>query len=173
VASRGGLAQELAALCDPPAQEVALPNPTVVGSGSPESVSTAALQAALDAGGHVLIDNDGGMVPLDATLVVTKETVLDGGGATLSGQGAPDGRTRCQGFARRISDQAPITDQLSVSPGGSVGIGTTETARRVGWVARSSKRTKGRPAADPSRPGGRRGERLERSRRASRGGRVS
>lgn len=86
--SRAGLAEDLSGFCEPPAQATALQSPTVIGTGTPGSVTTAALQAALDAGGHVLLDAGGGTIPLTATLLVTRETVLDGGGATLSGQGA-------------------------------------------------------------------------------------
>ncbi len=60
-------------------------SPVVLGSGTPASVSTAALQQALDAGGAIRLDIGSGTKVLDATLLVTRETVLDLGGATLSG----------------------------------------------------------------------------------------
>ena len=74
--------------CPPAATAVALVAPTVLGNGTPGSVTTAAIQAALDAGGHITFDVGPGPVTLelDAELVVSRETVLDGAGAvTLSG----------------------------------------------------------------------------------------
>ncbi|HET7843757.1 MAG TPA: hypothetical protein VFL14_06380, partial [Xanthomonadales bacterium] len=63
----------------------------VLGNGSPGSVTTAQLQAALDAGGTIRIDQ--GPAPstivVATTLVASRETVLDGGGlVALSGGGA-------------------------------------------------------------------------------------
>ncbi len=46
------------------------------------------IQQALDAGGAVRINAGGGTIVLDATLEVTREGILDLGGATLSGGGA-------------------------------------------------------------------------------------
>src|SRR5262245_38594034 len=65
-----------------------LVNPTVLGNGTPGSVTTAALQAALNAGGHIRLDL--GPAPstivLTATLTINRAVVLDGGGlVTLSG----------------------------------------------------------------------------------------
>lgn len=77
--------------CTPAATAVTLVDPTVVGSGTPGSVTTAAIQAALDAGGHVTFDVGAApaTIVVASTLVVSKETVLDGGGlVTLSGGGA-------------------------------------------------------------------------------------
>jgi predicted outer membrane repeat protein len=64
--------------------------PTVLGDGTPGSVTTAQLQAALDAGGHILLDQGAApsTVVVTTTLVATREIVLDGGGrVTLSGGG--------------------------------------------------------------------------------------
>lgn len=77
--------------CPPAATSVPLVNPIVLGNGTPGSVTTAAIQAALDTGGHITFDV--GPAPTTITvaseLVVSKETVLDGGGVvTLSGGGA-------------------------------------------------------------------------------------
>jgi len=65
---------------------------TVVGTGTPGSVTRAAIQAALDNGGLITF-NTGGLpvtVPIDQTLVVKKHgTVIDGGClVTLDGQNA-------------------------------------------------------------------------------------
>ena len=60
----------------------------VVGDGTPGSVTAAMIQQALDAGGSVKINAGGGAIVLDATLEVTREGILDLGGATLSGGGA-------------------------------------------------------------------------------------
>lgn len=77
--------------CPPAAAPVTLVNPTVLGDGTPGSVSTAAIQAALNAGGHVTFDVGSAPVTIVLTgeLVVTRETALDGAGVvTLSGGGA-------------------------------------------------------------------------------------
>jgi hypothetical protein len=77
--------------CPPAAQPVPLVDPIVLGNGSPGSVTTAAIQSALDSGGHVTFDVGGApaTIVLDAELVVSRETVLDGAGlVTLSGGGA-------------------------------------------------------------------------------------
>ncbi len=74
--------------CPPAATPVELVTPTVLGNGTPGSVTTAAIQAALDVGGHITFDVGPGpvTVELDAELVVSRETVLDGAGVvTLSG----------------------------------------------------------------------------------------
>ncbi len=68
--------------------EEPLTNPTILGNGTAGSISTAQIQAALDAGGDILLDQ--GAAPttiiIDQTLVASGETVLDGGGLiTLSG----------------------------------------------------------------------------------------
>lgn len=80
-----------AAVCDAPALvDVSTPT-TVVGTGTPESCTAAALAAAADVGGVVVFDC--GAAPTTITvaspIVFTKETVLDGAGlVTLSGGGA-------------------------------------------------------------------------------------
>jgi hypothetical protein len=60
----------------------------VLGNGAPGSVSTAMIQQALDAGGPIRIDAGHGTITIDATLAVTRDAILDLGGATLSGGGA-------------------------------------------------------------------------------------
>lgn len=75
-------------VCVPAAEVVEPANPTVLGDGTPGSVTRAEIQAALDGGGHVSFDL--GPLPqtivLDAELVITREVVLDGGSlVTLSG----------------------------------------------------------------------------------------
>lgn len=62
--------------------------PLVLGNGAPGSVSTAQLQQALDAGGAIRLDIGASTLQLASTLEVTREAVLDLGGATLSGGGA-------------------------------------------------------------------------------------
>jgi hypothetical protein len=76
-------------VCVPAAELVEPANPTVLGDGTPGSVSRADIQAALDGGGHISFDL--GPLPqtivLDGELAITREVVLDGGGlVTLSGQ---------------------------------------------------------------------------------------
>lgn len=61
--------------------------PVVLGNGNPGSVSTAQLQQALDAGGAIRLDIGDAVLPLAATLEVTRASVLDLGGASLSGGG--------------------------------------------------------------------------------------
>lgn len=66
-------------------------NATVLGTGTPGSVTTAQLQAALDAGGTIRIDQGAApsTIVVTQTLVASRPTVLDGGGrVTLSGGNA-------------------------------------------------------------------------------------
>ena len=60
----------------------------VLGNGSPGSVTTAQLQAALDAGGTIRLAIGASTLNLANELRVTRATVLDAGGATLSGGNA-------------------------------------------------------------------------------------
>jgi hypothetical protein len=76
-----------------------LVNPTVLGNGTPGSVTTAAIQAALDAGGHILfnVGPSPTTITVTSTLVISRAVVLDGAGVvTLSG-----------GNARRIVQISP------------------------------------------------------------------
>ncbi|MGJ8663976.1 MAG: choice-of-anchor Q domain-containing protein [Marinicella sp.] len=62
---------------------------TIIGDGSPGSITTAAIQNALDAGGTILLDQGPNptVVNLTSTLTVSQEAVIDGGGlVTLNGQ---------------------------------------------------------------------------------------
>lgn len=73
--------------CEPVTAEP-LAGATVLGDGTPGSIGTAQLQAALDGGGAIRLDQ--GPAPstivLSQTLVASRATVLDGGGlVTLSG----------------------------------------------------------------------------------------
>ena len=77
-------------VCTPVAAVVEPTNPTVLGNGTPGSVTRADIQAALDDGGHIVFDLGGlpQTIVLNTELVITREVVLDGGGlVTLSGQG--------------------------------------------------------------------------------------
>ena len=65
-----------------------LGNPVVLGNGTPGSVGTAAIQQALDAGGAIRLNAGAGTIALSATLQVTRDAILDLGGASLSGGGA-------------------------------------------------------------------------------------
>ncbi len=68
-----------------------LVNPIVLGNGTPGSVTTAQIQAALNAGGHIRfnVGTSPTTIAVSATLVIDKPVVLDGGGiVTLSGGGA-------------------------------------------------------------------------------------
>ncbi len=73
--------------CTAPARPT-VPAWTVLGNGSPGSVSTGQLQAALDAGGAIRLAIGASTLVVDQELVVTRATILDAGGATLSGAGA-------------------------------------------------------------------------------------
>lgn len=70
--------------CLPPAVP-SLNNPLVLGNGSAGSVSTSALQSALDAGGPVRLDIGTSTLTVSAELRVTRASALDAAGATLSG----------------------------------------------------------------------------------------
>ncbi|MEO8276610.1 MAG: choice-of-anchor Q domain-containing protein [Thermoanaerobaculia bacterium] len=77
--------------CAPAATAVVLSNPTVLGNGTPESVTTAAIQTALNAGGEITFDVGSAPVTIVLTteLTVAKAAVLDGAGVvTLSGGGS-------------------------------------------------------------------------------------
>lgn len=60
----------------------------VLGNGTPGSVTTAMIQQALDAGGAIRINAGVGTIIVDATLAVTRDAILDLGGATLDGANA-------------------------------------------------------------------------------------
>ncbi|HEY0231615.1 MAG TPA: choice-of-anchor Q domain-containing protein [Dokdonella sp.] len=62
--------------------------PRVLGDGTPGSVTTAQLQQALDAGGAIRLNIGSGILNIDATLGIARDTALDLGGATLSGGNA-------------------------------------------------------------------------------------
>lgn len=62
-----------------------LTNPVVLGNGSAGSVSTTALQAALNAGGEIRLNVGTSTIALTQELVVSIGTTLDANGATLSG----------------------------------------------------------------------------------------
>ena len=62
---------------------------TVLGNGSPGSITTTMLQSALNAGGVIRLNQgpNPSQINLDATLIVSQQTVIDGGGlVTLNGQ---------------------------------------------------------------------------------------
>ena len=65
-----------------------LVNPVVLGNGSAGSVSTAALQTALNAGGAIRLNIGTSTLSVTSELRVTRATILDAGGATLSGANA-------------------------------------------------------------------------------------
>ncbi len=73
--------------CSTPSLPVSA-NWTVLGNGSPGSVSTAQLQAALDAGGAIRLNIGNATLTLTQELRITRGTLLDAAGATLSGGGA-------------------------------------------------------------------------------------
>ena len=60
----------------------------VLGNGSTGSVSTAMIQQALDAGGPIRINAGIGTILVNPTLQVTRDAILDLGGATLDGGNA-------------------------------------------------------------------------------------
>lgn len=86
-----GLVADAAAqsFCEP-VDEEPLAGATVLGNGTPGSITTAQIQAALDAGGPIRLDQgpSPSTVVLDQTLVASRAGVLDGGGlVALSGSG--------------------------------------------------------------------------------------
>ncbi|MBL0222660.1 MAG: hypothetical protein IPQ17_07980 [Xanthomonadales bacterium] len=66
----------------------ALVNPVVLGNGTAGSVSTAALQSALNAGGPIRLNIGTSTLSVTSELRITRATILDAGGATLSGANA-------------------------------------------------------------------------------------
>jgi hypothetical protein len=73
-----------------PLAPIPLVAPQVLGDGTPGSVTSAQIQAALNAGGHIRFNVGTAPVTIDVTseLNVTRAAVLDGGGnVTLSGRG--------------------------------------------------------------------------------------
>jgi hypothetical protein len=62
-----------------------LTNPVVLGNGSAGSVTTTALQAALDLGGNIRLNVGSSTIALTQELMISKATTLDANGATLSG----------------------------------------------------------------------------------------
>lgn len=80
-------AAQAQSFCEPVSPEP-VDGAVVLGNGTPGSVTTAQIQAALDAGGTVRIDQGGApsTIVVTSTLVASRATVLDGGGlVTLSG----------------------------------------------------------------------------------------
>ncbi len=73
--------------CAPPAPPV-LTNPKVLGNGTAGSVTTTALQTALNAGGDIRLDVGTSTIALTQELLISKSVTLDANGATLSGGGA-------------------------------------------------------------------------------------
>jgi hypothetical protein len=88
--AQAGSAGAPAGVCDEPElAETSTPD-HVVGDGTPESCTADALRAAAEAGGVITFDCGADPVTLtvDSTIVLDKESVLDGGGlVTLSGGG--------------------------------------------------------------------------------------
>lgn len=72
--------------CDPPPTPV-LDAPVVLGNGSAGSVTRAQLQQALDEHSQVRLNIGGATLVLDQSLQLRRAVSLDGGGATLSGNG--------------------------------------------------------------------------------------
>ncbi|MEZ5462978.1 choice-of-anchor Q domain-containing protein [Dokdonella sp.] len=62
-----------------------LSNPVILGNGSAGSVSTSALQSALDAGGPIRLNIGTSTMTVTAELRVTRASSLDAAGATISG----------------------------------------------------------------------------------------
>ncbi len=85
--STTALAQQTNFDCTPPAAPT-LTNATVLGNGSAGSVTTAMLQAALNAGGEIRLNVGTSTIALTQELVISKSATLDANGATLSGGGS-------------------------------------------------------------------------------------
>ncbi len=62
-----------------------LTNPVILGNGFAGSVTTSALQAALNAGGDIRLNVGSSTIALTQELVISSATTLDANGATLSG----------------------------------------------------------------------------------------
>lgn len=103
------------AICTP-IEPVSLSNPQVVGTGSAASCTRQALQSALDSGGQISFDCGGAAtIALDAELVVSQDTVLDGGGlVTLDGQNSTRVINKQDGANLTIQN---ITIQNGKAPG--------------------------------------------------------
>jgi hypothetical protein len=74
-----------------PVAPITLVSPTVLGDGTPGSVTAAQIQAALNTGGHIRFNVGATATTINVAteLIVTRAAVLDGGGnVTLSGQGS-------------------------------------------------------------------------------------
>ncbi len=72
--------------CTAPAAPT-LSNPVILGDGTSGSVTTTALQTALNNGGDIRLNVGTGVIALTQELVVSRATTLDANGATLSGGG--------------------------------------------------------------------------------------
>lgn len=73
-----------------PVTAMTLNNPVVLGNGTPGSISQASLQAAINQGGQIVLNqgSDPSTILLTSPLQVNRETLIDGGGlVTLDGQG--------------------------------------------------------------------------------------
>ncbi len=95
----------------------------VLGNGTAGSVTSAMIQQALDAGGAIRINAGAGTIAVDASLAVTREAILDLGGATLSG-----------GHARRVievSNPSNATYTFVLQHGG-VSAGSTPSGSGAG-----------------------------------------
>ena len=95
----------------------------MLGNGTAGSVTSAMIQQALDAGGAIRINAGTGTIVVDATLAVTRDAILDLGGATLSG-----------GHARRVievSNPSNATYTFVLQHGG-VSAGSTPSGSGAG-----------------------------------------
>jgi hypothetical protein len=121
-AAAGGASAQLAFDCTAPVAP-GTAGAVVLGDGSPGSVTTAMIQRALDAGGAIRINAGTGTILVDATLAVTRDTLLDLGGATLDG-----------GHARRVIEVSNPSNATYtfVLQHGAVAGGSTPSASGAG-----------------------------------------
>lgn len=117
-------------MCPAPFQPVNLQNPTII-----TDCTGAGLQAALDHGGHVAFDcgPDPVSIPINQTLVVTQDVVLDGGNlVTLDGQNqvkilekpwTPAPVSLTVQHLRFANGRAPSSSDLSENSGSAITLG--------------------------------------------------
>ncbi len=117
-------------MCSAPIQPVNLQNPTII-----TDCTRAGVQAALDNGGHITFNCGPNLVsiPIDQTLVVTQDVVLDGGNlVTLDGQNqvkilekpwTPAPVSVTVQHLRFANGRAPSSSDLSENSGSAITLG--------------------------------------------------
>ena len=117
-----------------PAQDCAITpariasDPTVLGDGTPGSISRADIQTALDTGGFIFLDQgpNPSTIVLDQQLVISREATLDGGGLiTLSGNDATRvlfiERPVSGGYRATVQNLAIVDGRVDTASGAGIG----------------------------------------------------